>query len=600
MANLLVPQSDNELQAILNSHMSDNKLVVIDFNATWCGPCKVMAPILEEESRKRPHVIFISADVDKCPRIASERQIASIPNFHFLKNGQTLTSFSGVNKELLLSTLDTHGKGEERPLFNGAGHKLTDDTPSTVDQETLSMLTEMGFSRDIAYQALLERKTLDGALEWIDEYQSSHQPQPSSQPQPPQPQSQQSLGAEKKKDDVDDDVVMEDAHLGPEKTNEKKKEEEEEECKFDHNCFCDDCYEAIVGILYKCVDCDQDLCQACFDKHDKTHNITKNNGSKVVKLNESFTESAGNTEIKKEEDSDKTTAKMELSTSGDVVMEGNGNGSVGDAAVAGVPPEGEYAIQYFCDGCSKEIKGVNRYRCETCDCYDLCEECYKKNIHDPTHKFKEFRAFTLENYKEIMAERRQQQAVQREKEAQEKELRRIKEGKAAQDNRERAQELRRKRDDEIRKREYEEQKRYEIEVLRKIERDRQERLKRLNPNAAAAAAANGASGGKSEGMPAAKIAPQKVYAVSKSASSCTVARLKIRLPDGTTLTNNFDPDASLKTVFFWVQERYSSPTGMPFCFKCLSPNAHFTFAQMDITLRQARLVPSAVIIVTNK
>ena len=208
MSNLLTPQSDREFQSILGSHRSDNKLVVVDFNATWCGPCRMMAPIVEDESRKRPHVIFVSADTDKCNDSAHEYEVTSIPCFVFLKNGQVLTRFTGADRGKFIETLNTHGK-EERPLFSGVGHKLTDDGPSPIDQEALSSLVEMGFPRDIAYQALLERKTLEAALEWIEEYQSRSQPQvqPQVQPQP-------SLGAEKKKDD--DDVVMKEAQMGAE------------------------------------------------------------------------------------------------------------------------------------------------------------------------------------------------------------------------------------------------------------------------------------------------------------------------------------------------------------------------------------------------
>lgn len=592
MSNFFKPQSDSEFNSILDSHRSDGKLLVIDFNATWCGPCRMMAPILETESRQRPHVIFISADTDKCPGASRNYGVTAIPNFVFLKNGQVLTQFSGANVSKLKESLDTYGKEEpQHQAFSGSGYKLTDNA-STVNQETLSALVEMGFPRDLAFMALSNKNSLEDAIEWIDEYQSK------------QTENAKRLGSEKKNDDVtmdlgcekkdeakkekcddDDDVTMVDANT--DLTSEKKKceeeKEEEEKCDFEHDSFCDECSETIVGILYRCESCDIDLCSNCIGEHDKTHDITKNNGVKTVKYNESFSGSVESSECEKKESADSDVKKAVP----DVMP--------ADAITDGIPPEdGEYSVQYYCDGCGNEIKGASRHRCETCGNYDLCEECYQKGIHDKTHKFKDFPVFTLENYKQIMSERRQKKAAQMEKEAQEKEIKRIKEGKAAQDDRERAQELRRKKDDEIRKKAYEEQRRYEIDVLRRIERDRQERLRKMNPDAVK-------SQGNADGSQQVRQQPpQKVYAVSKAVSECTVAKLKVRLPNGTNLTNSFDPDATLKTVYLWVEERYMTPTGAPFCFKCMSPNAHFTFDQMDITLRQAKLVPSAVLMVTNK
>ena len=59
--------------------------IVVDFNATWCGPCRAFAPIFEEMSKKYSGKIqFISVDVDRCPDVANAFQVQSIPFILFV------------------------------------------------------------------------------------------------------------------------------------------------------------------------------------------------------------------------------------------------------------------------------------------------------------------------------------------------------------------------------------------------------------------------------------------------------------------------------------------------------------------------------------
>jgi thioredoxin 1 len=70
--------------------ITHNHLVVIDFFATWCGPCKVLTPQLESLSKVYPNVVFIKVDVDEFEDIASTHQISAMPTIMFYKNGQLL------------------------------------------------------------------------------------------------------------------------------------------------------------------------------------------------------------------------------------------------------------------------------------------------------------------------------------------------------------------------------------------------------------------------------------------------------------------------------------------------------------------------------
>ena len=75
---------DNFNDVALNSE----KPVLIDFYATWCGPCKMMAPIIEEIANTRDDVVVCKVDVDEEGAIANAYDIHSIPTLILLKNGK--------------------------------------------------------------------------------------------------------------------------------------------------------------------------------------------------------------------------------------------------------------------------------------------------------------------------------------------------------------------------------------------------------------------------------------------------------------------------------------------------------------------------------
>jgi thioredoxin len=71
--------------------------VLVDFYATWCGPCQMMAPILEQvgaQLKNRLQVIKI--DTDKYPGLASQYQVYALPTLVLFKNGQSVERFEGV------------------------------------------------------------------------------------------------------------------------------------------------------------------------------------------------------------------------------------------------------------------------------------------------------------------------------------------------------------------------------------------------------------------------------------------------------------------------------------------------------------------------
>lgn len=71
-------------------------VTVVDFFSTWCGPCKMISPILEELSEEmREKVNFIKIDVDKSVDLADEYHISSIPTVVIFKNNEKVNQFVG-------------------------------------------------------------------------------------------------------------------------------------------------------------------------------------------------------------------------------------------------------------------------------------------------------------------------------------------------------------------------------------------------------------------------------------------------------------------------------------------------------------------------
>ena len=89
--------------------IASDKVVVVDFWAEWCGPCKMVAPILEEIANENPNIVIAKLNVDENPKTPSSLGITSIPTMNVYKGGQIVKTIIGAKpKAALLADLQPY------------------------------------------------------------------------------------------------------------------------------------------------------------------------------------------------------------------------------------------------------------------------------------------------------------------------------------------------------------------------------------------------------------------------------------------------------------------------------------------------------------
>ena len=98
---------------IINSQEFDNTIesgvVVVDFFATRCGPCKMLSPVIDELSGELENVNFVKVDIDQSMDLAQKFKIVSVPTLKVFKNGEEVDTLMGfMPKEVLKSKVEAH------------------------------------------------------------------------------------------------------------------------------------------------------------------------------------------------------------------------------------------------------------------------------------------------------------------------------------------------------------------------------------------------------------------------------------------------------------------------------------------------------------
>lgn len=142
LGKLNVIDSANQYSSILNN--PEGRLVVVDYFATWCGPCKAMTPRLESMASAYPSAIFIKVDCDKFKPIAMSAGIQAYPTFHLYENGTRVAEVRGANpkslEDAIIDCLSKEEKTEEKSPFNN--FPLVEDEIVKYDSVKFEMVKE--------------------------------------------------------------------------------------------------------------------------------------------------------------------------------------------------------------------------------------------------------------------------------------------------------------------------------------------------------------------------------------------------------------------------------------------------------------------------
>ena len=90
--SLIKVNNDNFEEEVLKS----TKKVLIDFNADWCGPCRMLGPIIEELSEEKENIKFVSINIDENEELAMNYQVSSIPCLVLIENGKEIDRRVGL------------------------------------------------------------------------------------------------------------------------------------------------------------------------------------------------------------------------------------------------------------------------------------------------------------------------------------------------------------------------------------------------------------------------------------------------------------------------------------------------------------------------
>ena len=88
---------------------NSDKTVLIDFFADWCGPCRMIAPFVEQIAEEYPQYLVAKINVDEQPELAAAFGVASIPTLAVMKNGAVVEQSAGARpKAQILAMVDAH------------------------------------------------------------------------------------------------------------------------------------------------------------------------------------------------------------------------------------------------------------------------------------------------------------------------------------------------------------------------------------------------------------------------------------------------------------------------------------------------------------
>jgi len=283
-SGVVIPiENDEHFLRVVNACADTGKLTVLDMNATWCGPCRMMKPQLEKLASEFKDVFFLDVDVEKCREAARNAQVSSIPAFLFFKGKQQVDQLVGANPGKLRAIIEqncTPLGPAAAPAMPSGGQRLGEGEPAIVPDPTmLNSLVEMGFTEEQSKAALIavKNRELSQALDWITEHPDlpMSQPPPVQQAPQQQPSAQQQFSPEAMAAFLA--AAASASGISQQPGQAPATAPTTTAAPVVHDALCNYCQKQIVGVRYKCTVCpDFDMCEECKNKgiHDPTHAMT--------------------------------------------------------------------------------------------------------------------------------------------------------------------------------------------------------------------------------------------------------------------------------------------------------------------------------------
>jgi len=140
--NFKIIPTDSAFQPELSA--AGTKLVVVDFFATWCGPCQRVGPLFEQMANKYPKAVFLKVDVDKCPDTGASNGVSALPTFILLRNKTKVDMLRGADMAVLEDKVKKRygGEGEGDEDEAGAVVKGHMDLVTFYDKSGCECLNE--------------------------------------------------------------------------------------------------------------------------------------------------------------------------------------------------------------------------------------------------------------------------------------------------------------------------------------------------------------------------------------------------------------------------------------------------------------------------
>ncbi|WOL08860.1 hypothetical protein Cni_G17613 [Canna indica] len=107
-AAVITVHSDAEWSQNWLTHSQSNKLMVIDFSASWCGPCRFIEPYFKEMATRFTGAVFFKIDVDQLRKVSNQWKVEAMPTFVLVKRGQEVGRVVGADKDELERTIQMH------------------------------------------------------------------------------------------------------------------------------------------------------------------------------------------------------------------------------------------------------------------------------------------------------------------------------------------------------------------------------------------------------------------------------------------------------------------------------------------------------------